>query len=137
MKTKQFTGLIFLLFTMSCNKTIDCSKVSYNESEMLTYFNNEPYSGQCNSYYVNGKLESVRSYLNGQDHGKWTYKYINGNLEMTGQFEKGKRVGKWEYFHPDGKLKQISFYENGLSSGIWKMYDEKGKQVNEINYNKN
>jgi antitoxin component YwqK of YwqJK toxin-antitoxin module len=137
MKIKRLAGLVLLLFAISCNKTIDCSKVTYNENEKLSYHNDEPYSGKCNSYYMNGKLESTRSYLNGQDHGKWIYKYLNGNLEMTGEFEKGERIGEWEYFHTNGKLKQNSFYENGLNSGIWKMYDEKGALINEINYNKN
>lgn len=137
MKIKVLASVIVLGVLMGCNNSIDCSKTTFDETNKLTFLNNKPFNGACNSYYMNGKLESVRNYKNGLDHGEWMYKYLNGNIEMTGLFENGERVGQWEYFHPNGTLKQVSFYTNGLSSGVWKMYDEDGVEINEINYNKN
>ena len=98
MKIKVLASVIVLGVLMGCNNNVDCSKTTFDETNKLTFLNNKPFSGTCNSYYINGKLESVRNYKNGLDHGEWMYKYLNGNIEMTGSFEVGGGLFKLTEF---------------------------------------
>ena len=101
--------------------------------EVRTYLNtgdgnretDEVYTGRCGLYNEEG-LRAIQEYLDGQEHGKWTYYFNNEQIEMTGKFKSGKRIGKWKYFYENGSLRQVAYYKNGQRDGTWFRLSQEG-----------
>lgn len=127
--------IFFLLFSFSCRHTpINCSNIIYKNG--VSYLNNEPFSGECFSYYQTGIIRSNQKYKNGLDDGEWNFFHPNAKLETQSFFKNGKRIGDWRYYFYNGNIKQESFYTNtGAKTGVWLIYNEKGDTIKKINHN--
>ena len=119
---------------MSCSYQ-DCGELKFDKESKTTFLNNKPFTGKCDSFYYSGDFKSHEEYLNGKDHGSWTFFFKNGSIQTKGVFDKGLRIGKWEYFFENKNIWKTHFYgPSGLKTGIWKEYDENGKLVREEKY---
>ena len=116
-----------MIFITNCKRSekIDCSSLKYiNEKTLL---DDGLFTGDCNSYYPNGKKRSIQSYTSGLDNGKWIFYFENGKIQTIGNFKNGKRIGEWKYYYENGNIKQESFYDSlGGKVGSWKLYDPDG-----------
>lgn len=118
---------LMLAIHLSCSKKVDCN-IDLEYKDNLTYYKGKLYSGPCNSFYNNGKMMNSQNYLNGMDHGEWTFYYENGAVETIANFKENKRSGKWKYFYDNGKnIRQLSHYKKGLKDSIWTKYSLTGE----------
>lgn len=125
--------LITILF-IKCSYQ-DCGELFFDKNSKTTYLNNNLYTGKCESFYYSGDLRSEEEYLNGKDHGQWTFFFKDGSIQTKGVFNKGKRIGKWEFFFENKNVWKTNFYDSsGFKTGTWKEYDEKGKLVKAEKY---
>lgn len=126
--------LLLVVFFISCTTPTPkkCPDLVYKDN--LTLSNGSLYTGRC-ATYRNDTLRSVQQYINGEDHGKWTFFFSNGQIETSGKFNNGQRVGKWKYYHSNGNLKQLSRYRNGDKYGNWLYYDDKGNLLQKVKHN--
>ena len=121
--------LVVLIFN-SCGTIQDCGALKFDETERLTYNESKLFTGICQSYYYSGKIRSKEEYINGKDHGKWTFFFRNGSVQTTGKFNKGVKIGKWEYFYENGNIWKINFFDSdGDKTGEWIEYNEKGELI--------
>ena len=79
------------------NKGFDC--ITYHENgevkELYKKDNNHNIQGAHISFYDNGMVESIGSYVNNNEHGKWTYFDRKGNIKKEGQYKFGHMIGTW------------------------------------------
>lgn len=64
-------------------------------------------------YYPNGKLEYVGQFLNGVEHGVWTYYYENGTKKYVEHWANGVEHGVHYDYSPDGQIYRELHYEKG------------------------
>ncbi len=125
---------VFLsIFTIlsSCSSSVSCNDIIYKDG--VSYHKGKKFSGDCESYYPNGKLKSIQTYANGLDHGNWIFYYQNQYIQTKGKFNLGVRVGEWRYFHDNGKLWKFNFYSNdGRKIGNWKTYDINERLIDSV-----
>ncbi len=69
-------------------------------------------SGTGETWHDNGHIDSIGSYVDGEEHGYWEYFNDNGHPWMRGAYESGKRHGVWEWFH-DGLIYERKTYDHG------------------------
>ena len=129
MKIKVLASLVILGVLMGC-KNETCTNLVFKNG--VTYQDGEVYSGVCNTYRE-GHLRSTQEYLDGLDHGEWTFYFSNGQIQTQGTFEKGKRIGIWSYFYENGQLSQEAHYKDGRQNKNIK-YSQDGS-VNEVTIN--
>ena len=126
--------LLISIFLYSCSTPTPKKCPDFVYEENITRLNGELYSGRC-ATYQNDTLRSIQQYINGKDHGKWTFFFSNGEIETSGKFSNGQRVGKWKYYYSNGNIKQISRYRDGEKYGNWLNYDENGKLILKVKHN--
>lgn len=130
---KKILCLAFLLLT-NCSYQ-NCGELKFDKKSRTTFLNNKPFTGKCDSFYYSGDLRSQEEYLNGKDHGSWSFFFKNGSIQTKGVFEKGLRIGKWEYFFENKNVWKTNFYDtSGFKIGTWKEYDENGNLIKEKKY---
>ena len=128
---------LFFLTIISCSPE-NCSNLYFDKKNKLTYFNDELYTGLCESYYFTGEIKSIQKYNNGKEHGDWLFFYNNKNIQVSGSFSNGNRIGEWKYFFENGLIWKENFYDSlGKKIGVWKEYDEEGGIINKIIISKN
>ena len=131
---KKIPIYLLLILLMSCSYQ-DCNGLQFDKKSKTTFLNNKPFTGKCDSFYYSGNIKSHEEYLNGKDHGSWSFYFKDGSVQTKGVFEKGLRIGKWEYFFENKNVWKINFYDPlGLKIGIWKEYDENGNLIKEKKY---
>jgi antitoxin component YwqK of YwqJK toxin-antitoxin module len=99
-------------------------------------------------YYVNGKLEGLRSvyfpsskiaeetiYKNGVKEGGYKKYSEKGIVLESVTYTKGQYNGLAVYKDPDDNVVAQGLFENGKKVGIWKFY-ESGKLVNQDDFDK-
>jgi antitoxin component YwqK of YwqJK toxin-antitoxin module len=64
-------------------------------------------------YYPSGKLEYIGQFLNGVEHGEWTYYYENGTKKYVEHWEGGVEHGIHYDYSPDGQIYRELHYEKG------------------------
>ncbi len=114
--------------------------------------------GTLKSYFANGKVSAVESYLNGFFNGERKIYYSNGHLYKTtchdhglsqktsvtwypsGQIKfkihhlDGEIHGNWTSYYKNGKIHEQKSYYLGKLHGPAMKYDENGELVSEIYY---
>ena len=66
---------------------------------------------------------------------KGTYYFDNGEVRQSGTYKEGKLHGEWTSFNDAGDKVAVGNYTNGTKSGKWFFWN--GKELSEVNYNKN
>lgn len=72
-------------------------------------FKNGIQEGVSKNYSIDGKLESVEIYKNGELKERKKY-YENGKLESIGNFSNGRETGEWKYYDKQGNLTKTENY---------------------------
>ena len=67
-------------------------------------------TGEWQSFYQNGKLNSDEYFVDGQTDGKVTVYYENGQKMYEGENHNGKLAGIWNYWDEKGKLTKTTDY---------------------------
>lgn len=120
--------LVLTILMIKCKQAekIGCSSLKYLNKK--TILNGNLFTGECNSFFPNGKKRSIQRYTSGLDDGNWIFYFENGKIQTIGKFNNGKRIGEWKYYYKNGNIKQESFYDSlGRKVGSWKLYDPDGK----------
>ena len=80
-------------------------------------FKNNKRHGRWESFFMNGKPNSVNNYNEGVYEGEYLIYNKDGNLVLKGYYKNGLKYGTWTTFDDDGKVADI------------KKFDEHGKQI--------
>ena len=67
-------------------------------------------TGEWQSFFQNGKLNSDEFFVEGQTDGKVTVYYENGQKMYEGENHNGKLAGVWNYWDEKGKLTKTTDY---------------------------
>lgn len=79
-------------------------------------------------YYPNGKIEEVRTRINGINHGEKLVYHTNGKLQSKGSFDHGYEEGNFVSFHYNGNKYMEASYEHGLIRDSSVYYYESGEK---------
>ncbi|HLU87702.1 MAG TPA: toxin-antitoxin system YwqK family antitoxin [Taishania sp.] len=119
----------------------------------------KPFTGTCESCFMNGLIERRISFVNGKEHGVDTTYYEDGCIQAIRSHIQGAESGTWMYFYDSTQVKawemnyylgqkhgvQIYFnangdttkyetYKDGVLHGLRKQYYKGSKLYKEINY---
>lgn len=92
------------------------------------------YEGKFTWFHPNGKVFSIRNYINGRSEGEYIRYYENGQLHTKGTELYGNDHGKWIYWYKDGNVKHERFYFEDERDSTCTSYYENGKVFREENY---
>ncbi len=127
----------------------------------------KPFTGTCEMCHMNGRLQRRVTFLNGKEDGADTTKYSSGCMQVIRNFMQGEEHGVWTYYYDSTQLlaweenyylgekhgKQIYFeqtrdekgnlkldttlwenYKNGILDGVKRSYFPGSKIKKEISY---
>lgn len=119
----------------------------------------KPFTGTCESCFMNGLVERRISFVNGRENGIDTTFYENGCIQAIRSHLQGAESGTWKYFYdstqvlaweinyylgekqgkhifykPNGDTTKLETYNAGLLHGVKKQYYKGSKLHKEINY---
>lgn len=147
----------FHLLGQNSAKLID-KETTLAEAKAQKKLEQDPGYEKFQNLYPNKQTEAEGSYLNGLEHGKWTFYYENGVVKQVANYLIGKYEGQLTYYYPNGKKKDdgffhldkrernyVSYYSNGNISiqgnfvkdareGKWISYFENGQKNWEGSY---
>ncbi len=92
-------------------------------------------NGMDTTYYENGCIQAIRSHIQGAESGTWSYYYDSTQApawEMN--YYLGEKHGKHVYFKPNGDTTKLEHYKNGVLEGVRKQYFKGSKVFKEIHY---
>jgi len=92
--------------------------------------------GISHTYYPDGKVMEVISWVQDLQHGEWIQYHSDGSMKLKGHFEYGLKQGPFEVFDLDGSKLITGAYADGLSDGEWRYYDESEKLIQREVYDK-
>jgi antitoxin component YwqK of YwqJK toxin-antitoxin module len=93
----------------------------------IYYFQSKPYSGYIKEVYDNNTLKSIRSFLNGMQHGiAYTY-FPNGKPQAIRSYKANKSFGRHYGYWENGNQKFDFLYINDKREGSNKQWYESGK----------
>lgn len=58
---------------------------------------------------MNGEIEIIKNYKNGNLHGKYQTFYSDGKLNSEYNLVDGRKVGEYKEFYPNGILKEKQY----------------------------
>ena len=83
--------------------------------------------GEWKSYYEDGQLKSVATYVNSNIHGDYVTYHPNGRKSEEGEVEHGKYNGEWRTYYKTGDLNQFMNFENDQLNGVYRQFYLSGK----------
>lgn len=92
-------------------------------------------NGIDTAYYEDGCIQAVRSHIQGSESGTWTYFYDSTQIvawEMN--YYLGEKHGKQVNFKANGDTTKLEHYKNGVLDGVKKQYYKGSKVFKEVNY---
>jgi antitoxin component YwqK of YwqJK toxin-antitoxin module len=141
---------------------VDCNeKLSYDEDSKLivTANNGSPFSGTCETCFMNGLLERRITFVNGKENGPDTTYYKSGCPQVIRNHIQGAESGKWVFYYDstmrlawemnynlgekhgqqlyltkEGDTTRVENYSNGVLHGVKKLYFPNSKLEKEIHY---
>ena len=76
--------------------------------------------------YINGKLNEIWTYVEGEVDGPYKKFYSNGETQETGYYKKDPKGssnyfkdGVWKYFHDNGVLNKQESFKDEKKHGVW------------------
>lgn len=103
--------------------------------ERRIYFTNGKENGQDTTYYENGCIQVIRSHMQGSDHGTWTYFYDSTQrIAWENNFQIGEKHGKQVYIKANGDTTRLEHFKMGVLDGIKKDYFKGNILYKEVNY---
>ncbi|MGL5655282.1 MAG: hypothetical protein ACRCXY_00420 [Fusobacteriaceae bacterium] len=108
-----------------------------NIMEVGTVNYNDEYIGLGWTFYNDGTLKKVCSYLNNEIDGEYKDYYENAQLKTHSYYIQGKESGEFKSYYENGQLECIIDFENGNRSGRYISYFEDGKIESDCQYREN
>lgn len=128
-------GLYLLFTTQKKGKTRaeqPLIKISCKDGYIIGYYGEG--ARFLGKRYVNYKLMSEGTFVNGIQVGLGKEYYENGVLKYEGNFVSGLASGLGKLYEENGKLKYIGNFTNGYASGQGRIFDVNGKLKCEGNF---
>ncbi|MFT4540035.1 MAG: antitoxin component YwqK of YwqJK toxin-antitoxin module/lysophospholipase L1-like esterase [Planctomycetota bacterium] len=92
-----------------------------------------PVDGKYAKYADDGSVELRGEYLDGFQHGEWTYFHANGKQRARGEWKVGERQGDWRWWYADGKDQKRGSYVDGQEEGEWEeWYPDGGPRLTNV-----
>jgi len=134
MGSKFFLCLGFILM-LSCqnselietqNKPCDCKALLLDQRYNRFYLTDkkEPFTGKCESFYPNEKLEMERNYVDGKYHGDVIDYYDNGQIKSISQYKNHFINGYVKTYSYSGKLIKHTIYKQSTEQEIVEYHPE-------------
>ena len=148
------TGFLFVFFAI-CTQGQDITK---GDDGLFFGADNKPYTGAHEEFYPDGQLKmkmniakglvdgqvflyfsngtqnEIRSYKEGEMHGRWITWNEQGQKIAEAEYQEGLKHGKWFVWNDEGVLLYDMTYNLGNRSGTWKMFDQNGMLVSEKDF---
>lgn len=78
-------------------------------------------------YNIDGKLETIETYKNGDFHGPTKTFYENGQIKFDGNYVDNILTGETKSYYQDGQLKEVVAFRDNLENGPFTEYHPNGK----------
>jgi len=78
--------------------------------------------GEWKYYSINGPLESIERFENGNLQGLYEAYYANGQIKERIPQSANVKNGCYQSYYPDGTLETEGYYKDDLGQQIWKNY---------------
>ena len=95
---------------------------------------NDLKTGTWTTFYPDGRVKSISSYLAGKLNGVQINLTDKGHVELQAMYKDGLLNGNWTTFQNGSRKKEERFYIMGKLNGINKHYDRTGKLQREIGF---
>ncbi len=106
--------------------------------ESVESYKDGNFEGPYQSFYSNGQVKFAAAYLNGVLVGEAKSYYEDGQLKEIVQFKDNVENGPFVEYHPNGNLKAKGSYYSGNHSehGPLELFDENGDLIKKMNCEK-
>ena len=117
--------------------SIEISRIDINfalENGIL-FFDNEPFSGIVNEYYVDETIKSKSQYYQGRREGYYKGWYENGNQSFERIYAVGLKIGIHVGWYDDNQSKfEYHFNNQGTYEGSVKEWHSNGNMAKHFNF---
>lgn len=117
---KTFYIIIIIFLAIGCNtqikKVCDCNDLIESEG-VWAKANSSPYTGQCETHYKNGNLESSSEFMNGKMQGHTRFYYESGKLKEDLMYQNNMNTGQVIYYYESGHKELEGYSKNGKQFG--------------------
>ena len=135
-------NILLITFCFSCTGDQNVKMHSLNQKEVelsqvrgILYANEQVFSGTLYTLYENSTdTLSVRSFLDGKEHGTWKKFFSDGNLEESRHFMNGKKVDIYDAWWSNGQQKLSYQFLNDEYNGTNSEWNMTGLLISEMNY---
>ncbi len=103
----------------------------------VAYFEGKRFTGKACSYFPDGSIYTVTTYINGDKEGNYKIYFKNGVLETDGNLLNGKDHGIYRQYYGNGQLRYDYTYNNGNKTGYWRGYYIDGTRYTERYFENN
>ncbi len=120
---------IVSLFLISCDNTAKVEERITKDDTCIYkayYVNNIP-QGPCIQYYLDGRIESMLTFVNGEAEGIRLLYHHNGRLKLVNSFIHSKLYGYTYSFDENGIIGTKKLYLNNINTGHNYYFTSKGK----------
>lgn len=118
------------------NEYIGIGWTFYNDGtlkKVCSYVNNE-IEGEYKDYYENAQLKTHSNYMQGKENGEFKSYYENGQIECIIDFENGNREGRYISYFEDGNIESECQYRGNLPFGEVLIYYNNGNLATKLNH---
>lgn len=67
-------------------------------------------NGVIETYFKDGTLSTLGTYVDGEKDGEWQYYLKNGRFKAQGHYAHGKMTGDWVWYQENGELMQTGSF---------------------------
>jgi tetratricopeptide (TPR) repeat protein len=132
----NYVGIAYI-FTKAYRTRPDSIKAIPSTNQMLFsdevwYWHDIPYSGKFINYFINGKILSEGTLVNGKPNGESITYFANGNKKAIMHYEKGVLNGSMNTYYANGKLLFTGEYLKGKKKYGARSYFINGQLQSEI-----
>lgn len=111
------------------------SKGFTNENPKNNFYDKN--TGKYVTYYKNGAVQEIGTWIDNKNINELFFYYENGNLKHHFNFlENGKRDGLQIYYHENGQVSIEVNIRNGVEDGLCKRYSEFGQLISVFIFDK-
>jgi len=90
---------------------IDGPDVDFDESQLLLY-RGEYFTGEAVEYFPDGRLWTLKTFVNGFENGPTGQWFNDGGLQSEGVAKRNSAVGEWRSWFPGGRLERVSIFDD-------------------------
>ena len=116
--------------------TCETCHMNGNLQRRVTFVNGKE-NGIDTTYYESGCPQVVRSHIQGEESGTWTFFFDSTeNIAWEMNYYLGEKDGRQIYMKANGDTSKIEHYKNGLLDGLKQSFYKDSKLYKEANYSR-